>query len=196
MRRVSQHGLKNAGAGRGFGSSWIAIVMNSYGQPRLGVDFGRVIQGAAPLPDGGADTVFLSGGIAEALSTPPSADAFDVLARLVERFEGRVWVISKCGPRVQERTLQWLDHQEFYERTGVRRDSVRFCRRRAEKAIHCAELGITHMIDDRLEVHVALRGLVPNLYLFGVQAEGAPEWVRHTPTWPEVEVAVGATFGR
>ncbi|WP_433683478.1 hypothetical protein [Nocardia sp. CA-119907] len=167
--------------------------MNSYGQPRLGVDFGRVIQGAA-LPHRGADTVFLSGGIEEALATPPTDGAFDVLGRLVERFDGRVWVISKCGPRVQERTLQWLDHQGFYQRTGVSRDSVRFCRKRADKAIHCAELGITHMIDDRLEVHLALRDLVPHLYLFGVQAEPVPEWIEHTPTWPDVESAVGATL--
>jgi hypothetical protein len=76
----------------------------------------------------------------------------------------------------------------------VARDSVRFCRKRADKAIHCAELGITHMIDDRLEVHRALRDLVPHLYLFGVQAEPAPEWVEHTPAWTDVEVAVGATL--
>lgn len=167
--------------------------MNSDGQPRLGVDFGRVIQGAA-LPDGGEDTVFLSGGIEQALATPPSDDAFEVLARLVARFDGRVWVISKCGPRIQERTLRWLEYREFYEQTGVARERVRFCRKRAEKAIHCAGLGITHMIDDRLDVHVALRGLVPNLYLFGAQAQPAPEWVRHTPNWPEVERAIAATF--
>ncbi|MFC3961304.1 hypothetical protein [Nocardia jiangsuensis] len=28
-------------------------------------------------------------------------------------------------------------------------------------------LGTTHMIDDRLDVHRALRGLVPHLYLYG-----------------------------
>ncbi|WP_433201365.1 hypothetical protein ACQP1G_10190 [Nocardia sp. CA-107356] len=168
--------------------------MNSYGQPRLGVDFGRVIQGAA-LPDGGDDTVFLSGGIEAALATPPTDGAFEVLARLVARFDGQAWVISKCGPRVQERTLQWLDHQGFYQRTGVPSDNVRFCRKRADKAIHCAELGITHMIDDRLDVHRALRDVVPNRYLFGVQGADVPDWVRHTATWSEVEVAVAATFG-
>ncbi|WP_280457781.1 hypothetical protein [Nocardia carnea] len=162
-------------------------------KPRLGVDFGRVIQGAA-LPDGGADTTFLAGGDAEAMQTPPTDGAFEALARLVASFGGRAWVISKCGPRVQQRTRQWLDHHDFYRHTGVPRENVRFCRERADKAGHCAELGITHMIDDRLEVHEALRGLVPHLFLFGIQSGPVPQWVHHTPSWPEAEAAVVATL--
>lgn len=157
------------------------------------MDFGRVIQGAAFAP-GEADTVFLSGGREEALNSPPSPGAFEVLPGLVARFEGRAWVISKCGPRVQRRTLEWLDHHDFYRRTGVPRENVRFCRERADKARHCAQLSITHMIDDRLDVHTALRGLVPHLYLFGVQAAPAPAWVRHTPSWPEAGTAIGASL--
>ncbi|OLF19158.1 hypothetical protein [Actinophytocola xanthii] len=158
---------------------------------RLGVDFGRVIQGAA-LPSGEVDTVFLQGGLAEALASPPSEGALEVLARIVPRFDGRVWVISKCGERVQQRTLAWLSHHDFYRRTGVPEGNVRFCQRRADKARHCAELGITHMIDDRVDVHRALRGLVANLYLFGSQPDPAPDWVRHTPTWADVEAAISA----
>ncbi|QIS14817.1 hypothetical protein [Nocardia arthritidis] len=167
--------------------------MNKERQPRLGIDFGRVIQGAA-LPTGDADTVFLSGGVAEAMRTPPSPNAFEVLPRLVLRFGGRAWVISKCGPRIEERTRQWLDHNDFYARTGVRRENLRFCRARADKAIHCAELGITHMIDDRLDVHRALRDLVPHRYLFGAQDSPIPDWVVHVPTWPDAEAAIAATM--
>ncbi|MGW0246859.1 hypothetical protein ACWDYH_09495 [Nocardia goodfellowii] len=167
--------------------------MNTDVIPRLGVDFGRVIQGAL-LEPGDADTVFLDGGFAEAMRTPPSPNAFEVLTRLVTRFEGRVWVISKCGPRVRERTRQWLDQHEFYARTGVPEDNVRFCLERADKAGHCAELGITHMIDDRIEVHRALRGLVPYLYLFGAQSKPVPDWVRHVPTWDDAEASIVATL--
>ncbi|WP_280428967.1 hypothetical protein [Nocardia brasiliensis] len=165
--------------------------MNNARQPRLGVDFGRVIQGAALRP-GAPDTVFLSGGHAEAMRTPPSPNAFEVLTRLVERFAGQAWVISKCGPQVEQRTRQWLDHHHFFTRTGMPRDHLRFCRERVHKAAHCAELGITHMIDDRLEVHHALRGLVPHLYLFGPQTAPVPDWVCHVPTWIAVETAVTA----
>ncbi|MFI5718003.1 hypothetical protein [Nocardia sp. NPDC051750] len=152
-----------------------------------------MIQGAA-LPDGGADTTFLSGGEAAAMRTPPSDKAFDVLARLVKCFAGEAWVISKCGPRVQQRTVRWLDHHDFYRHTGVPRGNVRFCRKRADKAAHCADLGITHMIDDRIEVHEALRGLVPHLFVFGVHTGPIPSWAHHTRTWPEAEVAVRATL--
>jgi hypothetical protein len=165
--------------------------MDAIGQPRLGVDFGRVIQGGA-LSSGKEDTVFLQGGPREALASPPTDGAFDALARLARRFDGRVWVISKCGERIQQRTLAWLDHHDFYTRTGIHRGNVRFCRRRADKATHCAELAITHMIDDRLDVHRALRGLVPHLYLFGARSEPAPLWVRHTATWADVEAAINA----
>ncbi|WP_067538060.1 hypothetical protein [Nocardia crassostreae] len=149
-------------------------------QPRLGIDFGRVIQGAA-LEPGAADTAFLSGGHDAAMNTPPSPDAFEILPRLVDRFAGHAWVISTCGPRVQQRTLDWLDHHDFY---------------RVDKRAHCARLGITHMIDDRLEVHDALRGLVTHLYLFGAQTEPAPMWVRHVPTWRDTESAVIATLAQ
>lgn len=160
-------------------------------EPRLGVDFGRVIQGGATRA-GGEDTTFLSGGFEQAMRTPATAGMFEVLPRLVARFGGRAWVISKCGERVQRRTLQWLDHHDFYRRTGIARDNVRFCRRRADKAGHCAELRITHMIDDRLDVHAALRGIVPCLILFGPQAAEPPGWVRAAPAWADLEALVVA----
>lgn len=159
--------------------------------PKLGVDFGRVIHGAA-LPDGRQDTVFLDGDWNAALESPATDGAFDVLPRLVERFGGQVWVISKCGTRIQERTLAWLDHHDFYRRTGVPIGNVRFCRRRADKAGHCTQLGITHMVDDRIDVHQALDGVVPHRYLFGRQKDAAPHWVRHTLTWSDLETAVTA----
>lgn len=87
-----------------------------------------------------------------------------------------VWIVSKCGERIQRRTLRWLDHHDVYERTGLPRGNVRFCRQRAEKASHCRELGITHFIDDRADVLSHLRGLVPNLYLFGAQTRPIPGW--------------------
>jgi hypothetical protein len=101
-------------------------------------------------------------------------------------FEGRVWIISKCGENTQRKTLAWLDHHDFYGCTGVPRGNVRFCRQRSEKAVHCREVGITHMIDDRVDVHREIRGMVPHLYLFGPQDGEVPDWVIHTPDWPAV----------
>ncbi|QKW34927.1 hypothetical protein HUT06_13575 [Actinomadura sp. NAK00032] len=154
-------------------------------EPRLGVDFGRVVHGGLRAP-GDDDTAFLDGSFEDALASPATDGVYEVLPGLIDAFEGRAWIISKCGERIQKRTLAWLDHHDFYARTGLPKENVRFCRKRADKAGHCAELGITHMIDDRLDVHRAIRDIVPHRYLFG--AEKGPEWVRLLPDWAAAEI--------
>ncbi len=154
---------------------------------RLGVDIGRVIIGGGG--PGGNDTQFFSGDTARMLATPAVPGAFDTLARLVPHF-AQVWLVSKCGERVQRRTRQWLDHHDFAARTGIPGDHLRFCLKRPEKAGHCADLGITHFVDDKLDVHQALRGVVPHRYLFGPQRTPPPDWARHTPTWAAAEEAI------
>ncbi|MCP2338807.1 hypothetical protein [Actinomadura rupiterrae] len=153
-------------------------------EPRLGVDFGRVIQGG-PLAPGGEDTAFLGGTLRDALASPPNEGAFEALEELVGLFGGRVWIISKCGERVERKTRAWLDHHRVAGRTGLPRTQIRFCRKRAEKAVHCAELGITHMIDDRWGVHRALEGVVSYRYLFGPQDGEVPEGLPNPLNWAD-----------
>lgn len=162
-------------------------------QPRLGVDIGRVIIAGPDDPDA-ADTAFFGTDEQAMLSTPAVDGAFHVLRRLVERFDGRVWLISKCGERIQRHTEQWLAHHRFFERTGVGVDHVRFTRRRAEKGVHARELAITHFVDDRLDVLEAIHDVVPHLYLFGAQTQSSPDWVQHTPDWPSAEAAITAAL--
>ena len=71
--------------------------------------------------------------------------------------------------------------------TGVPRDHVRFCRKRHEKADHAKEIGLTHFIDDRLDVLEHLRGLVPQLILFGERQPETPPWVFGATDWRSVE---------
>jgi len=151
-----------------------------------------VIEGGLGADDA-ADTSFLGSSLEEAIESPATPGAFEVIPRLVALFEGRVWIISKCGESTQRKTLAWLEHHDFYARTGLPRGNVRFCRERAEKAIHCRELGITHMVDDRLEVHRAIRGVVAHRYLFGPQDGEVPDWVIHTPDWAAVADEIFAT---
>src|SRR5687768_1268226 len=155
---------------------------------RLGVDIGRVIIGGGTVP-GSSDTQFFSGDTARMLATPAVPGAFDALARLVPRFE-QVWLVSKCGERVQRHTRQWLDHHDFAARTGIPRDHIRFCLKRPDKAGHCAELGITHFVDDKPDVHRALDGVVPYRYLFGPQRTPPPAGVQPTLTWAAAEAAI------
>jgi hypothetical protein len=154
------------------------------------VDIGRVIIEGPADPEAG-DTAFFGESDEEAMGTPAVPGAIDALVRLAVRFEGRVWLVSKCGEWIEERSLQWLDHHGFHERTGIPVDHVRFCRRREDKAPHAVELGLTHFVDDRPDVHVHLAGIVPHRYLFG--AGPAPEGVTVTPTWSAVEAAIAST---
>ncbi|HKS17048.1 MAG TPA: hypothetical protein VJU16_07030 [Planctomycetota bacterium] len=156
---------------------------------KLGIDIGRVI--IAPGDDN-ADTSFLRGSLEDALRTPPNEGMFDAVPELVRRFEGRAWLISKCGPKIQDKTRRWLDHHRFFERTGIPPKNLRFCLLRPQKADHCRELGITHFIDDRTDVLEALSEIVPSRFLFGPQKAGRPipGGVVHVLTWPDALAAI------
>lgn len=116
-------------------------------KPGLGIDFGGVI-----IPTigqiRGEDTQF-SG---DFRATPPNRGAVEEIRALVAAFHGNVWIVSKAGPRMQTRTLNWIHHQDFSSRTGLNETHVRFCRECADKQPICADLGITHFVDDRVHV--------------------------------------------
>ena len=152
----------------------------------LGVDFGRVINDGSSHPSGD-DTSFLTGSEEEMLATPAMSGAFDALTRLTKVFEGRVWIVSKAGPRIQANTERWLAHHGFFATTVIPQDHIRFVRRRADKAAICAEIGITHFVDDRSEVLKTLVGIVPHLFLYGHQTGPTPDYAKPTPTWRDTE---------
>src|ERR1043165_5847872 len=116
----------------------------------LGIDIGRVIISAADS-SGRSDTAFLSGDDERALETPPSPGAFEAITELVQAFEGRVWLVSQCGPRIPALTRRWLERQGFFSRTGLSPEQLRFCLKRPEKREHCEAIGATHFVDDRLD---------------------------------------------
>lgn len=160
--------------------------------PVLGVDVGRVI--IAPS-DGADDTSFLNGTEDDAMGTPASEGCFEALQRLTQAFEGRVFIVSKAGPRVAARTERWFKHHRFFQQTGVSARNVRFCRERRQKRDHCLEHGITHFVDDRLDVLQNLVGLVPSLYLFGGDwSRREHPGVQPVATWRSAERAIVATL--
>jgi hypothetical protein len=170
--------------------------MNNYDKhsprtPVLGIDIGRVIIGAAN-PSGDADTSFLSSSDEDALETPPCEGAFESIAELCDAFGANVWLVSKCGPRIQNLTRRWLERQRFHELTGVPVGHVRFCARRPEKRDHCAAIRATHFVDDRLDVLRHLAGLVPHLYWFGHQTTESerPPWAQRARDWHEAEKSI------
>jgi hypothetical protein len=158
-------------------------------EARLGVDIGRVL--IAPSSDDSSDTSFFGGTNAVAMTTPPYTGMFEHLPVIVQRFHCQVWLVSKAGPAIQAKTLRWLEHHRFHERTGIPHANVRFCRERWQKAEHCEALGITHFIDDRQDVLQHLDGLVPQRFLFGPQDGPAVDRRLITlSTWAEAGMKV------
>jgi len=150
-------------------------------QPRLGVDIGRVI-----IHGDGPDTSFIGCSEEESLRAPAMDGAIEALTRLTEAYEGRVWLVSKCGTGVQKKSRAWLAHHRFFERTKIPEANLRFCKTRPEKAPICEKLGITCFIDDRMDIHASMRGIVPVLLWFGEsRAEDTRIWP--APTWREAE---------
>jgi hypothetical protein len=121
------------------------------------------------------------------LETPAVSGAVETLARLnATVFAGRVHLISKAGPKISGRTRDWLAHTAFAETTGIPDTHVHFVRNREDKAPVCRRLGVTHFVDDRLDV---LRHLttVERRYLFvgGLGRHPAPDPAQ-VPKWAEV----------
>jgi hypothetical protein len=166
---------------------------NSPRQPRLGIDIGRVIIDGPSHP-GGGDTAFFQGDDATMLATPEMAGAVECIARLTRALDGRVWLVSKCGPRVQARTVRWLNAHDFYRRTALPPGNLRFCLTRPDKRGHCLDLGLTHFVDDHPEVHDAIQGAVDYQYFFGPQAQPVPAYGVHAPTWADAERLIGESL--
>jgi hypothetical protein len=156
----------------------------------LGVDIGGVI---IDRVNDGTDTSFFGENY---LRTTAVADAFETIRQLVERrFGEEVYLVSKCGRRVQEKTLRWLGHHRFHELSGVLSEHVRFCRERHEKAPICEQLGITHFVDDRLEVLGHLT-TVSTLFLFQPQPDEVQRFAHHlsrvqqVSSWQDIRAAL------
>ena len=100
-------------------------------------------------------------------SSPPVRGAFDAIARLArERFNGRVYVVSKARVHMQEIFDIWLHDHQFYPRTGVRQEDIYLHPETVKKAGIYSHLAITHLVAPRLD---ELRSLadVPQQFLLG-----------------------------
>jgi hypothetical protein len=157
-----------------------------FGMDRLGIDIGGVI---IQPSDEDPHTSFFGGNF---LATPAMPGVFEAIGRLAgSGFGEHVYLVSKCGEQTERHIRRWLDHHEFYARTGVCPEHVRFCRTRPAKAPIAEELGLTHFVDDRLEV-LGYLTTVAHRYLFRPrEAElrsyaGQLAGVHRVESWPEL----------
>ena len=139
---------------------WNCRVKTKIQMKRIGIDIGRVIIG------GDTDQVaniFFSDRFLETTMVP---NAFSSIQQIVEQFDKRnIYLVSKCGPSVEKKTLKWLTHHQFYIQTGVLHDNVHFCRERKDKKGICSRFNINVFIDDRYSVLKYLNDL-EQLFLF------------------------------
>lgn len=124
------------------------------------------------------------------LRTPAVPGALEAVSEFCNRgFD--VHLVSKCGKHTEEKTLHWLLQNRVYEQTGLLPGNVHFCRERKDKASICGRLGITHFVDDRLEV-LSYLTTVPSLYLFNSQPAEVAKFssalglVKKTDDWSEI----------
>lgn len=150
----------------------------------LGVDIGGVI---IDRINDVTDTSFFGGNYLETTAVP---GVFEALVELRERrFGPAIHLISKCGPRVEEKSRRWLAHRDFHRLTGIGPEHLHFCRTREGKAPICEALGVTHFVDDRLEV-LGYLSSVAHCFLFRPETAELQRHRRHLPgvriaeSWP------------
>jgi len=156
-------------------------------KPALGVDIGNVIINHR-LSDPNDKTLH-----EERYSTIPASEGvFEALKKLNEYFKGEIYLISKATPWAEEKVKFWLTDNVFYEKTGLKPSNIIFVRERHEKDLICQKLGITHFIDDRLEVLSHMIESTPHLYLFQPDEKEVKEFEKFLPkvtvvnSWDEI----------
>lgn len=150
---------------------------------RVGIDFGGVI--VRNLTRVAGEDTGLCGDQSRSIA---NNGVYEAIREIVSICRGSVWIVSKAGTRMQERTRVWLDEQGFFKRTDLNPEHVRFCLQRQEKERICRELKISHFIDDRIHVMQILRHTVPHLYLYGGPDKRmfCPPWATYVSAWEEV----------
>ena len=154
---------------------------------KLGIDIGGVI---IDRINDDTDTSFFSENFRKTTAVP---HAFEVIKRLREHFNGQVVVVSKCGNTNQNKSIIWMEHNGFWDATGLRPKDIFFCLHRIDKAPICQRLGVTHYVDDRMTVLNHLK-TVDYKYLFApsqeellVPAKKSHHGVKLVYTWDALE---------
>jgi len=111
------------------------------------------------------------------LQVPMISGTIDGVTKLVDKVGSQnVYIVSKCGPYMEQKIRAWLEHKQFFSLTGVSPDNLHFVRERKDKAPLCQRLGVTHFVDNHLDVlqgmhHFGIQGI-----LFAPQEHELNSW--------------------
>lgn len=146
---------------------------------KFGTDIGGVLAAHATL-----ELLEQPGGH---LAVPEIEGAFDAVRQLrQEKFGNEAYVISMCDEEIEVRSREWLTHTGFVERTGIEWDRIIYCRTFAEKAQIAGRIGLTHFVDDRLEVMGGFNN-GERLYLFQPNMRERAQFSQHLHKVLEVQ---------
>ena len=162
--------------------------------PVLGIDIGGVIVDRVGED---SDTSFFG---TCPMDTPAVDGALSAIGHLFrDVFDGQVHIVSKAGPRISALSTEWLRQKGVFTEIGLPESNLWFVRARADKAPICKRLGVTHFIDDRMDILQRLT-TVEHRYLFlgGLGSHKAPQ---HSPrvlqrvlTWGSLVQLIEATL--
>jgi hypothetical protein len=153
---------------------------------KFGIDVGGVIIDRVKGDD--SDTSMFKD---RYLETPEVEGAIDTIAKLGRgRFKGNLFIVSKAGTKMRARTMEWLTHRDFWARTGMEKSQAYFTYTRDEKAPVAKRLGLTHFVDDRMEILAYLAGICDHRYLFQGSQGDVARWknsaVVQVESWKEL----------
>ena len=151
----------------------------------LGIDIGGVV---TKIPIGSnRDDSFLG---KDPLLTPKMEDSFTVISELAKQY--RIVFITRAGGPTRRALADWFRDQQFFESTELSMGRVFYTSTRDEKIGVAMDQGVTHFIDDRLEVLMGMLGIVPNLIAFQARPSDKERYsftsqkVLHADSWNEV----------
>jgi hypothetical protein len=123
---------------------------------KIGIDIGNVIIGG-----GGEDTFFTE----KFLETPEVVGAKSSIGSLWAGGH-EVHLISKCGEKVETKSLDWLEFHAFTPSYVLLYHRIHFVRKRHLKAPMAQALELDIFIDDRQDIIDSMEGVVPHRILF------------------------------
>lgn len=124
---------------------------------KIGIDIGNVIIGG-----GGDDTFFDDS--KECIDTPELEGALESIRRLYITGEHELHLISKCGTKIEKKTLVWLRYNHVENAIPLHR--THFVRKRHLKVYMAMALELDIFIDDRQDIFDSMVGYVKHPILF------------------------------
>jgi hypothetical protein len=147
---------------------------------RIGLDCGGVIIAEShyerpcqqPADSGNHDSSIYDGededpAVRHFLNVPEVPGTIKAVTELVQTIGSEnVFLVSKCGPYMEQKIRAWLNHTEFFNLTGALSENLIFVRERKDKAHVCKKLQVTHFVDNHLDVLEPMQQLGINCILF------------------------------